>query len=69
MDAAFPTAPYPGYTSAELQAIIDRPTTIPEVAAKMRAEVERREKVANGDMSVATPGGRLRAVRLEAERL
>jgi hypothetical protein len=52
----FNSAPYPGYTSAEL---IDAAFLSP-FGAEMRAEVARREKVAAGDLSVATAGERLR---------
>lgn len=75
-DAAFKTGAYPGYTTAQLRAALDRKedeasgmcNTIPftdrknaeEVAKKMRAEITRREAVAAGDVSVMTPGERLR---------
>lgn len=57
MDAAFATAAYPGNTTAELRRAIEagRDTT-----GKMAAEIERRERAAAGDVSVMTPGERLR---------
>lgn len=59
MDNAFDTAPYPGYTTAELRDMLrTRPTCLP-----IRDEVYRRERAEAGDMSVMTPGERLRFVR------
>lgn len=65
MDAAFKTAPFPGYTTAELEAFIARGSA---KAPAMRLEIERRAKVAAGDRSVMTDGERLRAVRAEEAR-
>lgn len=59
MDNAFPTAPYPGYTTAELQAAIAAGRGNPV----MVAEIERRALRDAGDVSVMTPGERLRHVR------
>lgn len=55
----FNTAPYPAYTTAQLEAAIAEGRG----NEKMVGEVARRAKVAAGDYSVATPGERLRAVR------
>ena len=62
-DAAFKSAPFAAYTSAELQAAINRGED-PRLA--MRFEIARREKVAAGDVSVMTPGERLRHARKAA---
>lgn len=76
-DAAFKTAAYPAFTTAELA---DRITLLDRryenrapggdaydadmaTLAKMRAEIERREKVAAGDRSVMTDGEKLRLSR------
>lgn len=60
-DAAFATAAYPAYTSAELErSIKENPLLSDAQRDKMKAELERREKVANGDVSVMTAGERLR---------
>lgn len=62
MDSAFKTAPYPGYTTQELRDMLrTRPCCAP-----IMDEIHRREKVAAGDMSVATPGERLRAAKATA---
>lgn len=68
MDAAFPTAKYPGYTTAELGLKVIRheegTTTLPAaMLAGIKAEIARRAKVKAGDRSVMTPGERLRAAR------
>ena len=60
MDSAFATAAYPGYTTDELRQMVSRPSAN---ARAMWAEIERRERVAAGDVSVMTPGERLRHVR------
>lgn len=62
MDSAFATAPYSGYTTDQLRQMVSRPSAN---AAKMWAEIERRERVAAGDVSVMTPGERLRHVRAQ----
>lgn len=59
MDSAFPTADYPGYTTNELREFLRKKPD----NAKMSAEIERRERVAQGDVSVMTPGERLRYAR------
>ena len=59
MDVAFKTGAYPAYTLAYLKQAIEEGRGNP----KMVAEVARREAVAAGDMSKATPGERLRARR------
>ena len=58
-DAAFQTAPYPGYTTAQLTAAIAAGRGNPI----MLAEVARRAARDAGDASVMTPGERLRAAR------
>lgn len=64
MDAAFKTAPYPSYTTMQLQIFIKEPHQLnAATVAKMQAEVDRRAKVAAGDVSVMTPGERLRRAR------
>ena len=55
MDSAFAHAAYPGYTTDDLRHML---RTRPGCAPIMN-EVYRRERVAAGDMSVATPGERL----------
>lgn len=60
MDAAFQTARYPSYTTAELRKFA---ADGGGNAAMMLAEIDRREAVAAGDMTNATPGERLRALR------
>ncbi len=60
MDSAFATAPYSGYTTDQLRQMVSRPSAN---ARAMWAEIDRREKVAAGDMSVMTPGERLRHAR------
>ena len=57
--AAFNTAPYAAYTTAQLAAAVSEGRG----TDKMVGEIARRAKVAAGDYSVATPGERLRAVR------
>jgi len=60
MDSAFETAPYSGYTTDQLRQMVSRPSAN---ARAMWAEIDRREAVAAGDLSRATPGERLRALR------
>ena len=58
-DAAFATAAYPAYTTAQLEAAMER--GVDDVTkTKMVAEISRRARVADGDRSVMTPGERLR---------
>ena len=59
MDSAFATAPYPGYTTAQLQAAVAAGRGNPV----MLAEIERRALRDAGDMSVMTAGERLRHIR------
>ncbi len=59
-DAAFKTAAYPAYTTAELKAAIAGGSANSE---KMVAEINRRAKRDAGDVSVMTDGERLRHVR------
>ena len=62
-DAAFKSAPFAAYTSAELRAAVERGENSADARAKMVMEIARREKVAAGDVSVMTPGERLRHAR------
>jgi hypothetical protein len=59
MDSAFTTAPYASYTTAQLNAF----TTAGRGNAVMLAEIDRRAARDAGDMSVMTPGERLRHVQ------
>lgn len=68
-DSAFPTAPYPSMTTAELKACVAAYLAGTQSsiwgmtdakAVIMTDEIARREKVAAGDVSVMTPGERLR---------
>jgi hypothetical protein len=61
-DAAFPTAKYPAYTTAQLESFVAAGNAN---AAAMSAEIARRARVAAGDRSVMTAGERLRAARAE----
>lgn len=70
-DAAFKTAAFPAYTTAALKDRLAGTDGNPlplaeETAAKMRAEIARREKVAAGDVSVMSAGERLRHSRAAA---
>jgi hypothetical protein len=56
MDNAFTGRAFPGFTTAELRAKVANGCG----SAKMVAEIARREAVANGDMSQASTGERLR---------
>lgn len=63
-DAAFATARYVGYTTAELKEFTAVPwlvsaLTLDEYKA-MEAEIVRRAKVSIGDVTAMTPGERLR---------
>jgi hypothetical protein len=62
MDSAFKTAPYSGYTTDQLRQMVSNPSS-DDAARNMWAEIERREAVANGDMTRATAGERLRYAR------
>jgi sporulation-control protein spo0M len=57
MDSAFKAAPYSGYTTDELRQMVSRPSA---KAREMWAEIDRRERVAAGDVSVMTAAERLR---------
>jgi hypothetical protein len=59
MDAAFKTAKYPAYTTAQLKKFIAEGVDADD-EAKMTAEIERRAKRDAGDTSVMTPSERLR---------
>lgn len=56
-DAAFKTAAYPAYTTAELRDYVSGGF---DYNGSAKAEIDRRAKVAAGDVSVMTPGERLR---------
>lgn len=56
-DAAFKTAAYPSYTTAELRDYIAGGF---DYNGSAKAEIARREAVAAGDVSAMTPGERLR---------
>lgn len=58
-DAAFRTGKYPAYTTAQLEGFI----AAGEGHPAMIGEIERRAKVAAGDVSVMTPGERLRHIK------
>lgn len=59
-DAAFKTAKFPGYTTAQLKEFIADPEADMIRRELMQFEVDRRVKVAAGDWSVMTDGERLR---------
>jgi len=64
MDSAFDTAPYSGYTTDELRLMLrTRPGCLPIID-----EVYRRERVLEGDVSVMTPGERLRFIQIGKAR-
>jgi hypothetical protein len=61
-DAAFKTARYPAYTTAQLESSLAYNLDMPEATrAAMLAEIQRRAKRDAGDWSVMTDGERLRA--------
>lgn len=62
-DAAFKTAPYAAYTTDHLRAVVDHIGADSATRDKMAREIARRAEVAAGDMTNATPGERLRALR------
>jgi hypothetical protein len=64
-DAAFKTGAYPGYTTDQLRKMME--TSHLEVKMRMSDEILRRERVAAGDVSVMTPGERLRFYRTSPE--
>lgn len=59
-DAAFRNAKYPAYTTDELKAFLAEGR---DGEGHMAAEIDRRERVAAGDVSVMTDGERLRFAR------
>lgn len=59
-DAAFKTAAYSAYTTQELRYMADNLPRAAGNRAVMEAEIARRERVKTGDVSVMTPGERLR---------
>lgn len=63
-DAAFKSAPFPGYTTQHLR---DYAPGCPEgVRRQMEAEIARREKRDAGDVSVMTDGERLHYAQRKA---
>lgn len=67
-DNAFRTAYFPGYTTAQLKEKLNGVGMLMETVILMEYEIDRREKVAAGDVSVMTPGERLRHARKESGR-
>lgn len=70
MDAAFPTAKYPGYTTAELGLMVarheeGRVTQPAKMLADIKAEIARRAAVKASDVSKMTPAERLRIGSME----
>ena len=68
MDAAFITAKYPSYTTAELEQHIayrEACTGGDSVTTAMRAEIARRILVLAGVTAVMTPGERLRHIKAQ----
>jgi hypothetical protein len=62
-DAAFRTADFPGFTTTELRSFVSKGFADPEMDAKARAELDRRERALAGDVSVMTQAERLRFVK------
>lgn len=67
-DAAFKTAAFPGYTTAQLVGFIAKAKADGfyegcEHYSKMDAEIDRRSRVEAGDTSVMTSGERLRFLK------
>lgn len=67
-DSAFKSAPFSGFTTDQLRARVAADergeTNLPDATYNgMVAEIARREAVARGDVSVMTPGERLRFIR------
>lgn len=58
-DSAFATAAYPGYSSQDLLRFIAEGRSDPRIIA----ELVRRERVAEGDVSVMTAAERLRRIK------
>lgn len=71
-DAAFRSAKYPGYTTAQLKQVLidskggDVRGITEDHRFEMADEIARRSKVADGDVSVMTSGERLRFARSKA---
>jgi hypothetical protein len=65
MDAAFKSAPYPSATTAQLREMAVKAEG--DKKAIMLAEIERRARRDAGDVSVMTPGERLRRIRATAD--
>lgn len=62
-DTAFTTAPFPAYTTAQLEAAYAAKRNVVGYGAhceKLQAEIDRRHAVMAGDVSQMTPGERLR---------
>jgi hypothetical protein len=62
-DAAFKSAPFAAYTSAQLREAVERGENSADARAKMIMEIARRAQRDAGDVSVMTPGERLRHAR------
>lgn len=62
-DTAFKTAPFPGFTSAQLRAALDDGGRDRISRDKIETELARRDRIAAGDVSMMTPGERLRFIR------
>lgn len=65
-DTAFKAAAFPGLTTAQLEREYAAKSKIfgyGDFCEKAQAELDRRYAVANGDVSVMTPGERLRFVK------
>jgi hypothetical protein len=63
MDTAFKHRPWPSCTTGQLKEFV---AAGHEKSEAMASEIERRGKVAAGDLSVAYPAERLRAVQARA---
>lgn len=63
MDAAFNTAAYPGYTTDQLRDMLAKGRIERAVEDRIASELDRRARVAAGDVSAMTPGERLRHFR------
>ena len=63
MDTAFQTAPFPGMTNDQLKYFCNSLRGTHELRVKAFDELQRRAMVVDGDVSVMTPGERLRLVQ------
>jgi len=63
MDSPISSCAYPGYSLAQLKAKIEDGTCAESSIPKILAEIDRRERVKAGDMSVATAAERLRNLK------